>query len=378
MHKMTWIIIQHILFLVLIFPLHVSGEVIFKGRSEGMAYQLEVIADGLGVPWAMAFLTNKQLLITERGGKLKLLDLDNGQLKIVSGIPPVYATGQGGLLDVALPPGYHEDDWIYLTYSKPVNKLSATTLARAKFRNGGLVDWNDLLVTKSMTETSRHYGSRIAFDDDGHLFFSVGDRGKRSNGQNLFTHSGSVLRLNLDGSVPKDNPFIPHKGGLPEIWSYGHRNPQGLTYDLKNKRLWLIEHGPRGGDELNLILAGKNYGWPVISYGKEYWGPINVGEATAKVGMEQPVKYYVPSIAPGSLLLYSGSAFPVWKGDLFAGALKLTHLNRIQLNKAGHESGEERLLENLNERIRSLVQSPEGWIYLSTDSGKIMRITPAA
>jgi len=366
------------LYFAFLFPLHASSEVIFKGRSEGIAYQVEVIADGLSIPWAMAFLTNKQILITERDGKLKLLDRDNGHLQNVAGTPLVYAKGQGGLLDVALPPGYHEGGWIYFTYSKPVNKLSATTLARAKYHNGGLVDWNDLLVTKSTTETSRHYGSRIAFDDDGHLFFSVGDRGERPNGQNLFTHAGSILRLNIDGSVPKDNPFILHKGALPEIWSYGHRNPQGLSYDFKNKRLWVIEHGPRGGDELNLILAGKNYGWPVISYGKEYWGPVSVGEATAKDGMEQPIKYYVPSIAPGSLLLYTGLAFPAWKGDLFTGALKLTHLNRIQLNKAGHEIGEERLLENLKERIRSLVQSPEGWIYLSTDSGKILRIIPAA
>jgi glucose/arabinose dehydrogenase len=177
--------------------------------------------------------------------------------------------------------------------------------------------------------------------------------------------------------VPKDNPFIEDENVLPETWSYGHRNPQGLSYDFKNKRLWLIEHGPRGGDELNLVEAGKNYGWPVISYGKEYWGPLSVGEATAKEGMEQPVKYYDPSIAPGSLLLYTGEAFPRWQGDLFAGALKLQHLNQIKLNDAGEAVGEVRLLTGLNERIRSLAQSPEGFIYLSTDSGKIIRLIPS-
>ena len=208
------------------------------------------------------------------------------------------------------------------------------------------------------------------------MFFSIGDRGVRPNGQDLSTHAGSVLRLNLDGSVPEDNPFVKRSDSLPEIWSYGHRNPQGLSYDFQYKRLWLIEHGPRGGDEINLIRAGKNYGWPVISYGKEYWGPFSVGEAKAKAGMEQPIKYYVPSIAPGSLLLYTGGAFPEWKGHLFAGALKLQHLNRIQLNSLGQVDGEERLLENLNERIRSVTQSPEGWIYLSTDSGKIIRLAP--
>ncbi len=236
---------------------------------------------------------------------------------------------------------------------------------------------NDLLITTSSTDTTRHFGSRIAFDNEGHVFFTVGDRGERPNGQDLSTHAGSVIRLNQDGTVPKDNPFVKHQNALPEIWSYGHRNPQGLSYDSKNKRLWLIEHGPRGGDEINLILAGKNYGWPVISYGKEYWGPLSVGEATSKEGMEQPVKYYVPSIAPGSLLLYTGSAFPGWQGDLFAGALKLQHLNKIKLSDSGQTVGEERLLISLKERIRSLSQSPEGWIYLSTDSGKIMRLTPS-
>jgi len=362
---------------VCLFPVHVFGDLVLKGNSEGVAYQVEKIADGLGTPWAMAFLTDNKILITEREGKLKLLDLHTRKLQNVEGLPPVFAQGQGGLLDVALAPGYREGAWIYFTYSKPINNLSATTLARAKYHDGALLNWHDLLVTKSTTDTSRHYGSRIAFDREGHLFFSIGDRGKRPNGQNLSTHAGSILRLNLDGSVPKDNPFIKRLEALPEIWSYGHRNPQGLSYDYKNKRLWAIEHGPRGGDELNLIYSGKNYGWPIISYGKEYWGPFRVGEATSKSGMEQPVKYYVPSIAPGSLLLYTGSAFPAWKGDLFAGALKLTHINRIKLDKIGAAEGEERLLEKLDERIRSLVQSPEGWVYISTDSGKILRITPS-
>jgi len=359
-----------------LFPVHIFGEVVLRGSSEEMPYQVEEIADGLGIPWAMAFLTDRKILITERDGKLKLLDLHTRKLQNVDGIPPVFAQGQGGLLDVALAPGFKVGAWIYFTYSKPINNLSATTLARAKYRNGTLVDWNDLLVTQSATDTNRHYGSRITFDYEGHLFFSIGDRGKRPNGQNLLTHAGSILRLNLDGSVPEDNPFRMRKDALPEIWSYGHRNPQGLIYDINNKRLWSIEHGPRGGDELNQIHSGYNYGWPIISYGKEYWGPFSVGEATSKAGMEQPIKYYVPSIAPGSLLLYTGSAFPAWEGDLFSGALKLTHLNRIQLNVEGQANGEERLLEKLNERIRSLVQSPEGWIYLSTDSGKVLRIVP--
>ena len=204
----------------------------------------------------------------------------------------------------------------------------------------------------------------------------MGDRGERSNGQDRSNHAGCVMRLNRDGSVPGDNPFIGQADVLPEIWSYGHRNPQGMAYDPIHKRLWLIEHGPRGGDEINLILPGRNYGWPVISYGKEYWGPVAVGEGTHRKGMEQPIKQYTPSIAPGSLLLYSGKAFPAWGGNLFAGALKLQHINRVTLDAKGNAIGEERLLTDLNERIRALAESPQGWIYFSTDSGKVYRIKP--
>jgi len=372
---MTRPIAKFIIFLML-FPVTTLSNTILTNNSDGTRYQVNVVADGLNIPWAMVFLNQTQLLITERQGSLKLLDRFSGQLQTISGIPPVYNKGQGGLLDLALPPLYKAGGWIYFTYSKPVNHSGATTLARAKLQDGSLTNWSDLLVTKSITDSNRHFGSRIAFDDGGHVFFTVGDRGERPNGQDLSSHAGSVLKLNLDGSTPDDNPFVKQKNALPEIWSYGHRNPQGLSYDLKHKRLWLIEHGPRGGDELNLIRRGKNYGWPIVSYGKEYWGPINVGEATEKAGMESPTKYYVPSIAPGSLLFYTGAAFPNWKGNLFAGALKLQHLNRIELNNANAAVGEERLLKSLNERIRSLAQSPEGWIYFSTDSGKIMSLTP--
>ena len=194
--------------------------------------------------------------------------------------------------------------------------------------------------------------------------------------QDLSNHAGSILRLTLDGKVPPENPFVNQKDKRAEIWSYGHRNPQGLLFDTNKKLLWEIEHGPRGGDEINLIKKGHNYGWPVVSHGKEYWGPVSVGEGTEKPGMESPKKVYVPSIAPGSLLLYQGNAFPQWRGNLFAGALKLQHLNRVVVSDENQLIDEERLLENLNERIRALTESPQGWIYFSTDSGKIMRIRP--
>lgn len=339
-------------------------------------YRIETLIDGLGVPWGMVFIGPDRLLVAERRGRLSLINTRSGQRQLLSGAPAVLANGQGGLLDVAVTPGLETGDWIYFTYSKPVDGEGATTLARARLQGRSLQDWQELLVTRSRTDTSRHYGSRIAFDNDGHLFFGVGDRGKRPNGQDLSNHAGTVLRLRLDGSVPKDNPFVGRSDALPEIWSYGHRNPQGLVFDRQHNRLWEIEHGPRGGDELNRIEPGRNYGWPVISYGKEYWGPVSVGEGTHKAGMEQPVKVYIPSIAPGSLLVYSGAAFSAWQGNLFAGALKLQHLNRLVLDGEGRVVKESRLLESLNERIRALAQSPEGWIYLSTDSGKILRLRP--
>lgn len=339
-------------------------------------FRIEQIAQGLGVPWGMAFLSQKELIFTEREGNIKILNLDNLEITTLDGASEVVAAGQGGMLDVAKSPDYASRGWIYFTYSKGTDSGVVTTLARAIRDGNGLTKWQDLLKTNSATNTGRHFGSRIAFDDEGHVYFGVGDRGERGNAQNLGNHAGTIMRLNLDGSIPDDNPFLDKKNVLAEIWSYGHRNPQGLLYDASNGDLWSIEHGPRGGDEINLIEKGRNYGWPVISYGKEYWSPVSVGEGTAKIGMEQPVKVYIPSIAPGSLLMYSGDAFPQWQGNLFAGALKLRHLNRVSISSDNKAIAEERLLEDLNERIRALVQSPEGWVYFSTDSGKIMRIRP--
>ncbi|BCO30452.1 dehydrogenase [Thiohalobacter sp. COW1] len=338
--------------------------------------RLETVAEGLGIPWGMAFLDAGTLLFTERAGRVGRLNLATGAVSYLDGVPGVYAEGQGGLLDIAPAPDHAETGWIYFTYAKPVDGQGATTLARARLSGDRLVDWQELIVTQSRSDTTRHFGSRIAFDGRGHLFFGIGDRGVRPNGQDLSTHAGSVLRLKLDGSVPQDNPFVGREDVLPEIWSYGHRNPQGLVYDSGHDRLWLIEHGPRGGDEINLVTPGANYGWPVVSHGQEYWGPVDVGEATSKPGMTDPVKVYIPSIAPGSLLLYSGQAFPDWQGDLFSGALKLRHLNRVTLDADGNPTGEQRLLQDLDARIRALAESPEGWLYLSTDSGRIYRLRP--
>lgn len=358
--------IKFVFLFLMLAPAHLLAE----------EFQLKQLVSGLGVPWAMIFITDNEILFTERGGKAGVLQVDTGRIHYIKGLPEVFAKGQGGLLDVAIPPDFTANEWIYFTYSKNLHGRGVTTLARAHLKGSRFKDWSDLLVTQSATDTDRHYGSRIAFDDKGYLYISVGDRGKRPNGQDLQTHAGSILRLRHNGETPADNPFVNNRQAMPEIWSYGHRNPQGLVWDNDHKRLWSIEHGPRGGDEINLIQKGKNYGWPVISYGKEYWGPVAVGIGTHKEGMEQPVKYYVPSIAPGSLLYYNGDAFPEWKGNLFTGALTLRHLNQIILDKWGRAKAEDRLLEDLGERIRALVQGPQGFIYFSTDSGKIYRIQP--
>ncbi len=345
-------------------------------QSENMAIKLEQVADGFSIPWGLSFTSENKLLVTERSGAVKLLNIGNGQVRLLKNTATVLAQGQGGLLDVAVSPNYKNDGWIYFTYVKDVDIDSegATVLARAKLVDDTFNSWQELLVTKSATTKSRHFGSRIAFDTNGHVFFGVGDRGVRDNAQNMTNHAGSIMRLNLDGSVPIDNPYSKNKKFLPEVWSVGHRNPQGLAFDKSTDRLWEIEHGPRGGDEINLIHAGVNYGWPVISYGKEYWGPIAVGEGTHRDDMAQPIQIYTPSIAPGSILFYSGKALPEWQGNLFSGALKLRHINRIVLSKQGKVIKEERLFEDLDERIRALSQSPQGWIYFSTDSGKIFRL----
>lgn len=361
---------------LLLFFRPVEAVPLLSGNSEGMGYEVHLLAEDLDIPWGMAFIGPKELLFTEKNGRINLFDTQTGTVKNLLAGLAVHDEGQGGLLDVAVPPGFQRSDWIYFTYSKPQDRQAVTALARARLAGDRLADWQDLLVTRSATDTDHHFGSRIAFDGQGHVYFSVGDRGEREKSQDTANHAGAILRLRLDGSLPGDNPFVTG-GGLSEIWSYGHRNPQGLAFDHGKNLLWSNEHGPRGGDEINLIKRGRNYGWPTISHGMEYWGPVAVGEATRKDGMEDPVKVYIPSIAPGSLLLYGGAAFPHWRGNLFSGALKLRHLNRVVLDENGVAVREERLLLDLKERIRALAESPEGWLYFSTDSGKLYRLIPS-
>jgi len=324
------------------------------------------ISSNQGIVWGMVFIDENNLLLSHKDGRISLLNLQSKEIKNIENVPKVLNKGQGGLLDIQ-----KKDEWIYLTYVKSVKGEGATTLARAKLENNKLINFTDLLVTKSISSASHHFGSRITFDDTGHLYISIGDRGTRDNAQNLKTHAGSIIRLNLDGSIPKDNPFVNDANALPEIYSYGHRNPQGLFYDTNSKKLYSNEHGPRGGDEINIIEKGANYGWPIVSQGKEYWNLMYVGEYRSKKEYIDGIKVYIPSIAPSSLISYSGKKYKNLKGNLFSGALKLQHLNQIILDKNDKVIKENRLLEDLHERIRNVIESPNGEIYISTDSGNI-------
>lgn len=364
---------------LLLLPSSILAEPLSEGSSLGHDYQVEEVASGFGTPWGLAFISDAEMVITGRAGQLWLLNTESGESSELSGLPGDIATrGQGGLLDVQTSPSFGSDRTLYFTYSKAVDDGAATTLARAVLseNNDQLTGWEDLLVTDSASNAGQHFGSRVTFDDEGYVYFGVGDRGDRDNGQDFSNHASSIMRLHLDGRVPDDNPFVDDADIPDEIWSLGHRNPQGLAYDLERNRLWEIEHGPRGGDEINVIEAGENYGWPVVSHGREYWGPVDVGEAESLPGYVDPVKVYVPSIAPGSLLVYRGDAFPDWRGHLFAGALVLTHLNHIAVNAQGEIGEEDRLLEDLGERIRAVAEDDHGHLFLSTDSGRILRVSP--
>lgn len=337
------------------------------------AWEAEKVMSGLLVPWGMSFVSNDQLLVTERNGDIVLVDLKTQTKTSLLHVASVAANGQGGLLDVALSP--HDPTMFYFTYSKQHDSGVDTTLAMANWDGKTVTAWRDVLITVSNSTTTRHFGSRIAFDAT-HLYFTIGDRGMRPNGQDRRTHAGSVLRLNLDGTTPDDNPFAGNPNAQAQIWSYGHRNPQGLYYDAPSQTLWEIEHGPRGGDEINLIRKGANYGWATTSYGKEYWGPVSVGDSEEADGIDSPRKVYIPSIAPSGLLLYRGQRYPQLNGKLLTGALKLTHINVITLDDNQSAIEETRLLESLNERIRDIRRSPDDWIYFSTDSGNIYRLKP--
>lgn len=355
-----------IYFFIIFFSLTVQAQKFIDFESEGIPLTAEVIVQGLDVPWAFAFLPQGDILITEKQGKILWKKKGEDHLIEVQGVPKVYDGGQGGLMDIVLHPEFRKKPWVYLTYSISLKRKKTTRVSRALWNNGKLKNLEILFTAKPFYSTNYHFGSRLVFDSKGYIFFTVGDRGNRDLAQSLKTHNGKVIRLYDDGRIPKDNPF--QHPNLKEIWSYGHRNPQGLV--MKGDELWLNEHGPRGGDEINLILKGKNYGWPVVTYGKEYIGG-SIGEGYMKKGMENPKKYYIPSIAPSGMAYYDGELFPFWKKSFFIGALVLRHLNRVY----GKDfSKEQRLFKSFGKRVRDVRVGPDGHIYFSVDKGFLLKI----
>jgi aldose sugar dehydrogenase len=339
--------------------------------------QVTTLATGLEHPWGMALLPDGRMLITERPGRLRLASADGRISGQFSGVPKVFARGQGGLLDVAVDPKFSENRMIYLSYAEPApDGKAGTAVARARLGDRKLEDVQVIYRQEPKVEHENHFGSRLIFAPDGMLFITQGERFEHSDqAQDLSSLLGKIVRIHPDGSIPKDNPFIGRSDARPEIWTYGHRNIQAAGFDSAGQ-LWTIEHGARGGDELNRIERGRNYGWPVISYGVHYTG-AKIGEGTAKPGMEQPVYYWDPVIAPSGMTFYTGDAFSDWKGSILVGSLKPGGLVRLTMNN-GRVVREERYLADLNERIREVVQGPDGGIYMLTDSprGRLLRLQP--
>lgn len=344
--------------------------------SKDYELKLVTVAEGLRSPWALAWLPDGRMLVTEKPGRLKLLSADGRYVRQVRGLPQIAVIGQGGLLDVAVDPGFADNRTIYFSYAEPGPGGAGTAVARAELVGEQLENLKVLFRQTPKTQGGRHFGSRLALTRDGYLFITVGERGERHRAQDASINCGQVIRLHTDGRIPADNPFVGRKGFRPETWSYGHRNPQGAALHPKTGKLWLHEHGAMGGDEINIPKPGGNYGWPVIAYGLHYSGG-KIGVGTHKEGMEQPTYYWDPSIAPSGMAFYTGDKFPKWRGNLLVGALKFRLLARLTL-QGEKVVGEERLLETLDERIRDVRQGPDGYIYLLTDArrGRLLRLEP--
>jgi glucose/arabinose dehydrogenase len=356
------------------------GETTAFASSAGKL-DVQTVASGLVNPWALAFLPDGRMLVTERPGRMRIVT-PQGQLSPpLQGVPAVWASGQGGLLDVILDRGFAQNSTVYFCYAERSGSGGRTAVARGRLLDGPTPKLENVRVIfrqDGPLSSGNHYGCRIVQASDDNLFVTLGEHfNTRDEAQNLGNHLGKLICIAPDGSVPPDNPFVGRDGAKPEIWSYGHRNEQGLAINPASGELWEIEHGPRGGDEVNIIGKGKNYGWPVIGFGIDYNG-AKIHESTAKAGMEQPIKYWVPSIAPSGMAFYTGELFPAWRGSLFTGALAGQMLVRLSL-KGDAVTGEERLLQNLNERIRDVRQGPDGALYLLTDSsaGRVLRVAPA-
>jgi len=349
-------------------------------ESKTLNYTLELVAEGLEIPWGMAFLPGEQMLITDRNGKMYLRSQE-GALTEIEGVPEVLYKGQGGLMDVELHPGFGENMMVYISYSifkeEGDDLLATTAVARGKLEGSTLQDLEVIFEALPYSKKRHHYGCRMEFDREGYLYFSVGDRGNRDrNPQTLDNHCGKIHRVNDDGSIPEDNPFAGTEGAMASIYSYGHRNPQGVIMHPETGEIWTHEHGPRGGDEINVINPGKNYGWPVISYGINYDGTIFTS-STEEEGMEQPLHYWVPSIAPCGMDFITGDRYPQWEGNLLVGSLKYQYLNMCVI-KDGKVVSEEMLLKNIG-RLRNVKMGPDGYIYVGVEEpGTIYRLVPVS
>ncbi|MEO1017612.1 MAG: PQQ-dependent sugar dehydrogenase [Pseudomonadota bacterium] len=348
-------------------------------QSDAHDFRLERVVGDLRQPWGMTFLPDGRILVTEIEGRLRIIENDTLVDEPVSGVPEVWVSGQGGLLDVAAHPQFEDIGWIYLSYSAPPNNEGSTTqVMRARLGDSGLEDHEVLHTSVPRSFASRHFGSRILFDRTGDLYVSTGDRAEMDRAQDPNDFAGTIIRLRDNGDVPEDNPFVNDGTARPEIYVYGVRNPQGLALHPETGEVWAHEHGPRGGDEVNVIRAGANYGWPEITYGIGYSG-LPITSETSAPGMEQPIYYWDPSIAPSGMTFYTGSRFPEWQGDIFVGALKYQLVVRLDVEN-GEIVGEERLIEDEIGRIRDLEQGPDGNIYILTDEidGGLYRLVPVS
>ncbi len=345
--------------------------------SEHHNFTLDTVADGLANPWSFVFLPDGEILVSERPGRLRRIV--NGTLMSapVRGLPDIEADGQGGLLDLALHPDFESNQWLYFAYSARQGNGLSTHLARGRYRGGVLTQVEILFAGEPGMRGGRHFGGRLVFDRNNDIYLTIGDRGTQANGQNPQNHAGVTIRLNDDGSVPSDNPFVGTNEGLPEIYTWGNRNGQGLALHPDTGEVWEHEHGPRGGDEINVLRNGSNFGWPEVTFGRNYSG-TEITDRTSMPGMEDPLLHWTPSIAPSGMAFYTGNAFPQWQGDLFVGALVSQHMQRLRFN--GYELVEqERLLEDFNTRIRAVRSGPDGLLWISTDerNGRLIRLVPA-
>ncbi len=335
-------------------------------------YRVVPVADGLVQPWSMAWLPNGDMLVTEKPGRLRIIRDGNLLPEPVSGVPEVFYQGQGGLFEVLPHPDFATNQTIYLSFAKPVGDNSTTAIIRARLENGNLSDVTEIFAANASGRS--HYGGKLVFDQDGHLFLALGDRQSPSTGdlaahpaQDLSNHAGVIVRLNEDGTVPSDNPFTGQSGALPEIWSYGHRSPQGLAFHPQTGDLWMTEHGPQGGDELNLVKPGANYGWPVVGYGVNYGTSSPIHQSQTMTGMESPTRFWVPSIAASGLFIYSGDKFPLWQGDIFVGGLAGQLISRLEMSEDFRSVvREEELLYDMG-RIRDIREGPDGYIYAAIE-----------